>query len=68
MSVTSPTAWAKSWVQAGEVMGQTRMDPGCMRSNSWAFMIRLAGAATVPGLTGMPRKVSLESSFLNWSP
>ena len=66
MSVTSPTAWAKSWVQAGDVMGQTRMDPGCIRSNSWALMIRLAGAVIVPGLTSMPRRVSLESSFLNW--
>ena len=32
MSVTRPVAWAKSWVHAGLVIGQTRIVPGFISS------------------------------------
>ena len=34
ISVTSPLAWENSWVQAGVVIGHTRMVPGCIFAKS----------------------------------
>ena len=49
MSVTSPRAWAKSGVQAGVVVGQTRIVPGSICPKSAGEWITLAGAVTRPG-------------------
>ena len=64
MSVTRPTACANSCVHAGVVNGLTNIDPGAILSNSSAPVTTLAIAVTCPELTGNPRIVSLESSFL----
>ena len=50
MSVTRPTAWAQSCVQAGVVFGVTRIEPGSILSKSFGDKTTLAGAVTVPEL------------------
>ena len=66
MSVTTPTACEKSWVQAGVVLGATRIEPGDIFSKSACESTTLAGAVTVPELTANPFSVSLVGSFLIW--
>jgi hypothetical protein len=66
MSVTRPFAWAKRGVQAGMVVGQTRMVSGTILSKSSGERITVAGAVTWPGLTGKPRSVGPSSTFLFW--
>ena len=57
MSVTSARACEKSGVQAGVVVGQTSIVPGCIAPKSAGERITLAGAVTRPGLTAKPRSV-----------
>jgi hypothetical protein len=57
-SVTSPTACEKSGVQAGVVVVQTRMVPGCIWSKSATVWITLAGAVTRPLLTAYPSRIA----------
>ena len=66
MSVTSPTAWANSCVQAGVVFGATRIEPGSILSKSFCDRMTLAGAVTDPELTAKPLSASLDASFLIW--
>ena len=66
MSVTRPTAWARSCVQAGVVFGVTRIEPGSILSKSFGDKTTLAGAVTVPELTAKPPSLSLDSSFRTW--
>ncbi|MCD6059200.1 MAG: hypothetical protein K0Q89_2730 [Thermomicrobiales bacterium] len=57
MSVTNPRACANSGVQAGVVVGQTRIVPGSICPKSAGEWITLAGAVTRPGLTAKPCSV-----------
>src|SRR5829696_1168135 len=57
-SVTRPRAWEKSGVQAGVVVGHTRIVPGSIREKSDGERITLAGALTRPGLTAKPLRIA----------
>ena len=64
LTVTSPVAWAKSWVQAGLVIGQTRIVFGIISLKCCASMTSDATPTTVPGETGKPFSTSESSSFV----
>ena len=63
ISVTRPLAWENSCVQAGVVIGHTRMVPGCIFAKSAGDMTRLARAVVWPGLQALPFRMSLSASL-----
>ena len=63
ISVTRPVAWAKSWVHAGLVIGQTRMVPGFISSKCSADSTSEASPTIVPGDTGKPSRTSASSAL-----
>ena len=52
-----------SCVQAGVVIGHTRMVPGCIFANWAGDMTRLARAVIWPGLQALPFSLSLSASL-----